>query len=129
MNTIFTIHQIMGERVLPLVTVLAAIWLTVRWRPAAKRDLVARFFPILIHVQVLLGLIYFVYRIASGDAANLLAFPFLLHPVLGFLAAGIASMAMRPGSFASRFGRWTPLITLGLLLVIVVANVAIAMTS
>ncbi len=86
MNIIFTIHQIIGQLVLPIVTILAAIWLTVRWRPAAEPDAVARFFPMLIDLQVLLGLIYFVYRIAIGAAANLLTFPFLLHPVLGFLA-------------------------------------------
>ena len=127
MNIIFTIHQIVGERVLPIATVLAAIWLTLRWRPAAEPDAVARFFPMLINLQVLLGLIYFVYRIAIGAAGNLLTFPFLLHPVLGFLAAGVANTTRRPGSFASRFDRWGPLITLGLLLLIVIANIAIAM--
>ena len=127
MDTIFTIHQIIGQGVLPLATVLAAIWLTVRWRANAERDYVARAFPMLIDVQVLLGLVYFIYRIATGAAANLLTFPFLLHPVLGFLAAGVAHGALRPGGFASRFGRWGPLIVLGLLLLIVVANVAIAM--
>ena len=127
MNIIFTIHQIMGQLVLPIMIVLAAIWLTVRWRPAAEPDAVARFFPMLINLQVLLGLIYLVYRIAIGAAGNLLTFPFLLHPVLGFLAAGLANTARRPGSFASRFGRWGPLITLGILLLIVMANVAIAM--
>lgn len=128
MNTIFTIHQIIGEGVLPIATVLAAIWLTVRWRPNAEPDYVARFFPVLIDVQVLLGLTYFVYRIATGAAANLLTFPFLLHPVLGFLAAGVAHTAIRPGSFASRFGRWGPLVSLGLLLLIVITNILIAVT-
>ncbi len=127
MNSIFTIHQILGERVLPIATVLAAIWLTVRWRANAEPDFVARIFPILIDVQVLLGLVYFIYRIATGEAGNLLTFPFLLHPVLGFVAAGVAHSAIRPGSFASRFGRWGPLISLGLLLVIIITNVAIAM--
>ena len=94
MNAILTIHQLIGERVLPILIVLTAIWLTVRWRPAAEPDVVARFFPLLINAQVLLGLVYFVYRIASGAAANLLTFPFLLHPVLGFLAAGIAHTAL-----------------------------------
>ena len=129
MNIIFTIHQLFGERVLPLLTLLAAIWMTVRWRPDVKPDIVARFFPMLVGLQVLLGLIYFVYRIAIGAAGNLLTFPFLLHPILGFLAAGVASRVNRQGSFASRFGRWGPLVTLVLLLVIVVANIAIAMNS
>jgi len=127
MNWIFTIHQLFGERVLPILTLLTAIWLTVRWRPAVEPGFVARLFPMLINFQVLLGLIYFVYRIAIGAAANLLTFPFLLHPVLGFLAAGMATTGMRPGGFATRFGRWGPLIVLGLVLVIVVTNVAIAM--
>ena len=129
MNIIFTIHQLLGQTVLPLATVLAAIWLTVRWRPTGEPDVVARFFPMLIGLQVLLGLVYFVYRIAIGAAGNLLTFPFLLHPVLGFVAAGVASTVNRRGGFASRFGRWAPLITLVLLLVIVFANVAIAMNS
>ena len=127
MNAILTIHRIMGQMVLPITIILAAIWLTVRWRPDAEPDGVARIFPMLVGLQVLLGLIYFVYRIATGQATNLLTFPFLLHPVLGFLAAGVANTALRPGSFASRFGRWGPLIALGLLLLIVVTNVAIAM--
>ncbi len=127
MNTIFTVHQLLGQRVLPIATVLAAIWLTVRWRPAAEPDVVARVFPLLINTQVLLGLVYFVYRIGIGAAANLLTFPFLLHPVLGFLAAGVAQTTRGPGRLARRFGRWGPLISLGLVLLIVVANVAIAM--
>ena len=129
MNAILTIHQILGQMVLPLVIILAAIWLTVRRRPDAEPDGVARIFPMLVGLQVLLGLIYFVYRIATGQAANLLTFPFLLHPVLGFVAAGVASMTSRRRGFASRFGRWGPLITLGLLFVLVFANVAIAMMS
>ena len=126
MNAIYTIHQILGERALPLLTLLAAIWLTIRWRPDARRDPVARFFPVLIDIQVMLGLIYFIYRIAIDSAANLLTFPFLLHPILGFLSAFIVHRSLRPGSFTSGLGRWQPLASLLLLLVLLVASVAIA---
>ncbi|HSH79435.1 MAG TPA: hypothetical protein VLA19_13010 [Herpetosiphonaceae bacterium] len=128
MDVLFTIHQIVGEMVLPLAIVVAAIWLTVRWRPGAEPDAVARFFPVLVDIQVTLGLIYFIYRIATGAAGNLLTFPFLLHPLLGFAAAGVAHWSLRPGSYPSRFGRWGPLLALALLLLIVIANVAIAMS-
>ena len=55
MNVLFTIHQIWGERVLPLLIVLAAIWFTVTWKPDAPASTVARLFPVLVDIQVLLG--------------------------------------------------------------------------
>ncbi len=128
MDALLTIHRLIGMMVLPLVIILAAIWLTLRWRAGAEPDAVARFFPILVDIQVLLGLIYFIYRIAIGAAGNLLTFPFLLHPLLGFAAAVVAHRSLRPGSYATRFGRWGPLLALALLLIIVIANVAIAMS-
>lgn len=113
MDVLFTIHQIVGEMVLPLASVVAAIWLTVRWRPGAEPDAVARFFPVLVDIQVTLGLIYFIYRITTRAAGNLLTFPFLLHPLLGFAAAGVAHWSLRPGSYPSRFGQWGSLLVVG----------------
>ena len=123
MSALYTIHAIIGERVLPLVIVLAAIWLTVRWRPGAPRDVVARIFPVLVDIQVTLGIIYFIYGLTAGMAGRYLSFPFILHPIFGLLAAGLAHMALRPRGLGSGLGRWAPLASLGLLLVIVLVNV------
>src|ERR671939_490755 len=116
MQIIYTIHLILGERVLPVLIVLAAIWFTVTWRPDRRPDLAARLFPVLVDIQVTLGLIYWIYGIASGKPGYL-AFPFLLHPVLGILAAGVAHMGLRPRGPFSGLGRWAPLVSLALLLV------------
>ena len=126
MNVIFTIHQIFGERVLPLLIVLAAIYLTVIWKPDAPPNIVARLFPPLVGLQVLLGLIYWVYLLIGGNT-KVISFPFILHPLIGFIAAGVASMAVRGGPF-SRLGRWAPLAALLVLLVMVIANVILAKT-
>ncbi len=126
MSIIYTIHSIFGERLLPLLIVLTAIWLTVRWKPGQQPDLLARLFPVLVSIQVMLGIIYFVYGLFNGAAERFLAFPFLLHPILGILAVGVARMAVRPRGFASGLGRWAPLVSLGLLLLIVITNVMLA---
>src|SRR5215212_4686450 len=126
MNIIFTIHQFFGERVLPLLILLAAIYLTVTWKPDAPPNVVARLFPPLVGIQVLLGLIYFVYLLIGGNT-NVLSFPFILHPLIGFIAAGVAQMAVKGGPFR-RLGRWAPLAALLVLLVLVVANVMLAKT-
>jgi hypothetical protein len=124
MSVLFTIHQIFGERILPLLIVLAAIYLTITWKPNAPPNPVARLFAPLVGIQVLLGLIYFVYLLISGNT-QVLSFPFILHPLIGFIAAGVASMAVRGGPF-SRLGRWAPLAALLVLLVMVIANVMLA---
>ena len=124
MNVIFTIHQLFGERVLPLLIVLAAIWLTVTWKPDAPPNIVARLFAPLVGIQVLLGLIYWVYLLIGGNT-NVLSFPFILHPLIGFVAAGVAQMAVKGGPFR-RLGRWAPLAALLILLLLVIANVMLA---
>ncbi len=126
MSIIYTIHSIFGERLLPLLIVLAAIWLTVRWKPGQTPDLLARLFLVLVDIQVTLGIIVFVYGLFTGAGERYLAFPFLLHPIFGILAAGVAHMAVRPRGFASGLGRWAPLVSLGLLLLIVVTNIMLA---
>jgi hypothetical protein len=125
MGVIFTIHSLFGERVLPLLIVLVAVWLTVTWRPSQEVPRAARLFPILVDIQVTLGLIYWIFGIAAGNSAYL-SFPFLLHPLLGLLSAGVAHMAVRPrGPFAS-LGRWAPLGALAVLLVLVVGGIVVA---
>ena len=129
MDIVYRIHALFGERFLPLLIVLAAIWLTIRWRANQSPDLVARLFPVLVDIQVTLGLIYFVYGLFNGAAGRYLSFPFLLHPIIGILAAGVAHMALRPGSRAARLGRWAPLVSLGLLALLVVVNIALGNTA
>jgi hypothetical protein len=125
MGLVFTIHQIFGERILPILIVLVAIWLTVTWKPGAAYHPAARIFPALVGLQVLLGLIFFIFGLINGRS-DYLTFPFILHPIIGFVAAGVAGMAVRPDGPARALGRWAPLATLGVLLVLVVANIIIA---
>jgi hypothetical protein len=125
MGLVFTIHQIFGERVLPILTILVAIWLVVTWKPGAGFHPAARIFPALVGIQVLLGLIFFVFGLINGRT-DYLTFPFVLHPIIGFVAAGVAGMSVRPNGPARSLGRWAPLATLGVLLVLVIANIVIA---
>jgi hypothetical protein len=74
----------------------------------------------------MLGLTFWIYMIVMGAGAYYLAFPFLLHPILGLLAALVAQQAVRQNSLAARLGRWAPLATLGLLLTIVLAAGTVA---
>jgi phosphate/sulfate permease len=126
MTVLFTIHRILGERVLPLLIVLAAIWFTVTWRPDAPVGTLARLFPVLVGIQVTLGIIYWLYLLIGGNA-RMLSFPFILHPLFGLIAAGVANMAIKGGPFR-RLGRWAPLASLLVLLVLVIANVMLAKT-
>jgi hypothetical protein len=125
MGVVFAIHQIFGERILPILIVLVAIWLVVTWKPGATPHPAARLFPALVGIQALLGLIFFVFNLINGRS-DYLTFPFLFHPILGFIAAGVAGMSVRPDGPARALGRWAPLATLGVLLVLVVANIVIA---
>ena len=127
MSVLFIIHQTLGERVLPLLIVLAAIWFTVTWKPDAPPNLVARLFPMLIGIQVLLGITYWLDLLIGGNT-RMLSFPFILHPLVGFLAAGVAQMAVKGGPFR-RLGRWAPLAALLVLLVLVIVNVMLAKTA
>src|SRR5437867_360580 len=63
MDLIIAIHRVFGQMVLPLLIVVAAIWFTVTWKPDTPPTTVARLFPVLVDLQVTLGLIYFVYRL------------------------------------------------------------------
>jgi len=126
MIVLFTIHKTFGERVLPLLIVLAAIWFTVTWKPDAPPNIVARLFPMLVGIQVLLGIIYYLYLLIGGNM-RMLSFPFILHPLIGIIAAGLAQRAVKGGPFR-RLGRWAPLVTLLVLLVLVIVNVMLAKT-
>jgi hypothetical protein len=125
MGIIYTIHSLFGERVLPLLIIVVAIWLTIVWRPGQEVPRLARLFPVLVDIQVTLGIVWWIFGIVNGNP-NYLAFPFLLHPLLGLLSAGVAHMAVRPrGPFAS-LGRWAPLAGLIVLMITVAGGIAVA---
>jgi hypothetical protein len=130
MEIIFRIHSIFGEMVLPLLIVIAAIWFTVAWKPGVRPERPARLFPILVDIQFVLGLIWWIYGIVAGFgiAAGYLAFPFILHPILGFVSVILAHMSVNPKSKISVLGRWAPLATMALLLVSILGGVVIART-
>jgi len=128
MEAIRSIHALFGERILPLLIVIGAIWFTVAWKPGARNP-AARVLAILVDIQATLGLLYFIYGIvvAGGSlGAKLLSFPFLLHPLIGLIAAGVGHMAVRPDGPFGRLGRWSALAGLGVLLLLVVINIIIA---
>ncbi|NJN16329.1 MAG: hypothetical protein HC822_08665 [Oscillochloris sp.] len=128
MGVIFQIHSIFGEMVLPLLVVAAAIYLTVTYKSHAAPGPVARIFPVLVDIQVTLGIIYWVYILLSTGPetqALYLGFPFILHPIIGILAAGLAHMAVGKRNPLRSLGRWAPLASLSVLLVLVISNVLI----
>jgi hypothetical protein len=124
MGIFLAIHALFGERILPLLIIAAAIWFAVAWKPSQPVPAAGRFFPILVELQVALGLIYFIYGLVVG--LPFLSFPFLLHPILGFVAAGVARMSVRPSGPFSGLGRWAPLAGLGILLLVVIGAIAVA---
>ncbi|HEX5689152.1 MAG TPA: hypothetical protein VFX76_04085 [Roseiflexaceae bacterium] len=128
MSIILTIHRILGEMILPLVIIIVAIWLTVTWKPGAAQHPAARFFPVLVDIQVTLGLLFFIYGLIIGNP-RYFSFPFILHPIVGILAAGVAHMGVRPDGPARNLGRWAPLATLGVLLLLVIGNIMLAMSA
>ncbi len=129
MGTILAIHALFGERILPLLVIIAAIAFTVTWRPNTPPNRWLRLFPVLVDIQVTMGLIYWAYLIAIGGAAGAatyLSLPFLLHPILGLLSAGIAHMAVKPVGPLKQLGRWGALVTLAVLLVSIVGGIVAA---
>jgi hypothetical protein len=127
MQIIYQIHNLFGERVLPVLVVAALVWLAVSWRPAATgKHVAARVLPILIDLHVTLGLIMFILGTATGRV-DYLAFPFLLHPVLGLVTAGYGHVAVRGVPFR-RFGRWSVVASMALLLLLILLNIVLAKT-
>jgi hypothetical protein len=127
MDILLTIHRVLGEMVLPLLIVLAAIWFTVTWKPGEAASPAARFLPIVVDIQVTLGLIYYIYLLVSGNS-RMLSFPFILHPLVGIIAAGFGHRAVKGGFFGG-LGRWAPLAWLAILLGLVIVNVILAMIA
>ncbi len=126
MGTIFLIHRLFGGMVLPLLLIGAAVWFTVTWKPERWPGRPAQLFRMLVDVQFLLGLSYWLYLIIAGAGGYFLSFPFLFHPLLGLLAATVATLSVRNKGLAARLGRWAPLTSLGLILVVVLAAGTVA---
>lgn len=127
MQFIYQIHNLFGERVLPVLVLVALVWLAVSWRPAATgRHMAARLLPILIDLHVTLGLVMFIVGTAVGNLAYL-TFPFLLHPVVGLLTAGYGHAAVRGVPFR-RLGRWSVPASMVLLLLLILLNIVLAKT-
>jgi hypothetical protein len=125
MEVVFTYgHRIFGERVLPILILLVAAYLFVTWKPGTPPGSIARIFPILVDWQFALGLVYFIYRFVVGTAPAYYLSPlFLLHPLLGLAAVVIAHRAVKPQGLFSGWGRWAPVASLALMLVVVLINI------
>ncbi|NTW01881.1 MAG: hypothetical protein HGA19_11420 [Oscillochloris sp.] len=127
MVVLYQIHSIFGERILPLLIVIAAIYMTVAYKSGAQRGPVERFFPVLIDLQVGLGIIYWIFLLTiPGGPARYLSFPFILHPLLGLIAAGFVHMVLTPRNPLRSLGRWSPLASLSVLLILILSGVMIA---
>ena len=128
MELLKTIHITFGERILPLLIVIAAIWFTIVWKPGSPTNRAARLFPVLVDIQFTLGLIMWIWGIVRGAGVVYLAWPFILHPIFGLISVGVAHMSVIPNGPFSRFGRWGVLVGLVLLLISVAIAIALAMT-
>jgi hypothetical protein len=128
MDVLYQIHSVFGEMILPVLIVVAAIYLTATYKTDATGGPVARIFPILVDLQVGLGILLWILRLVTipGGAAYYLGFPFILHPILGLIAAGLAHMATGARNPMRSLGRWAPLASLGVLLILVLSNVLLA---
>ena len=123
-------HAIYGREVLALIIVAAAIYLTTTYKPGVAPGIVARIFPVLIDIQVGLGILYWIYLLfASPIRDYYLSFPFILHPILGIVAAGLAHMAVGKNNPLRGLGRWAPMASLAVLLILVLSNVAVVMVA
>ncbi len=126
--TVRSIHAILGREVLAALIVAAAIYLAFTYRPNAPRSWVARFFPVLIDIQVTLGLIYWLFGVVSG-IDYFLSFPFILHPLLGLVTAVVAHLLVGSRNPFARLQRWAAPLSMGIILVLVLSNVMIAIMA
>ncbi|NTV64532.1 MAG: hypothetical protein HGA65_13475 [Oscillochloris sp.] len=126
MAVIFQIHRILGEMVLPLLIVAVAIYMTAIHKPGAPRGPIERIFPVLVDLQVGLGIIYWISLLMiPALTSRYLGFPFILHPILGLIAAGLAHMALGAKNPLGALGRWAPMASLAVLLILVLGNIVI----
>lgn len=118
------IHTMFGQDILSLLIVVLAIYLTMRYQNERfPRNGFTRAFPVLVDIQVALGIIYWVFLLFYSPFSSVyLGFPFILHPVLGILAAGLAHMAVSERMPLRHLGRWAPMASLGMMLILVLTN-------
>lgn len=97
MFTLYRIHSLFGEMILPILILIALIWGAVAWKAGGATGKVLRLLAVLVDIQFLLGLIWWIYGLAEGFGKNRGegSFPFLFHPILGLLAVGCAHIAAR----------------------------------
>lgn len=130
MPIIFQIHRIFGEMVLPLLIVIVAISMTIVYKPGAARGPIERIFPVLVDLQVGLGIIYWLSLVTiPGLTGRYLGFPFILHPILGLGASVLAHMALGNKNPLRTLGRWAPLASLAVLLILVLSNIMVVMIT
>lgn len=123
-GTILQIHYVLGMMILPLLIVGTGVWLTVTWKPDRGRTVIGRIFVWSVAVQFVLGFIIWSYGLIGGNQLYL-SWPFILHPLLGLLAVGLASAAVyqRPSSPLRKLGRWAPLAAMVVLFLLVTASI------
>ncbi|PDW02559.1 hypothetical protein CJ255_13400 [Candidatus Viridilinea mediisalina] len=124
MQRINYIHTLFGRDILSVLIVGLAIYLTVRYQNERfPRNGFTRAFPVLVDLQVALGIIYWVFLLFYSPISSIyLGFPFILHPVLGILAAGLGHMAVSERMPLRQLGRWAPMASLGVMLILVLVN-------
>lgn len=130
MSLLRQFHAIYGRELLVLIIVAAAIYLSVTYKPGVAPGIVARIFPVLVDLQAGMGILYWIYLLfASPIRDYYLSFPFILHPILGIVAAGLAHMAVGKNNPLRGLGRWAPMASLAVLLLLVLSNVAVVMVA
>jgi heme A synthase len=124
MDIIRMIHRFLGETLLliALIVVILAIIGLVRKKAAERAERIFGFvYSGLLDLQVLLGLVIFIYLITIAGS-GLLTSRFILHPILMILAVVVvhASRARRSAGVPAR--HWAQLIAYGLSLLLVFAG-------
>jgi hypothetical protein len=107
MIAVFIVHRILGEMILPVLIIAAAVVAPILWNPDQPRSPWMRVLAILIDIQVTLGLIWWIYAFDAGFAIprGLASVRFLLHPLLGFATAGFGHAAASARSPFRKLGR------------------------
>lgn len=124
MFTLWQIHRIFGEMILPILILLAAVWLVAKWQPGDGGNIAARILPVLIDIHVTFGIILYVNGAVQGNE-KYLSFPFLLHPLLGLITAVYAHLAAKGKPFGND-SRGQVALSMLVLLILVLASVFIS---
>ena len=126
MSYVFLIHRIVGSMVLPLLLLVAAIWFTIAWKPTTWPTQPARAFRVLVGLQGLLGLVYWIFQLVWAAQATIWRFPLCCTRSSASLPWLPPSCWCGRTALSARLGRWTPLVSFVSILVLVVGAVIIA---